>query len=295
MSNRPWLRSIGTISVALVLGVSVAGCGGATKTSTIKGVNQAARSFLPTALRKSGVLKIATSLQWPPFDYQSAANRPTGLDIELETDIAKKLGLHPQFTNVAFPAIVPGVVDGRFNIGADELSDNATRRTQVQFVDYYKAGLAVLVKKGTTGISATNLCGVKLALTLGSSQVQNATQISQACTAAGKSAIDMTYFPDSAVTILAVADGRAQAFLTDEAVGLYSSRTTDTSLKELPGTVPGSTILSGIIVANGNDGLAKAVQSALQAAIKDGTYIAIMKKYGVPNEAVKYATIDGQK
>lgn len=281
--------------VVLTLGACllVAACGSTTSVSKTSGVDQAARGMLPAAVRASGTLKIATSLEWPPFDYETSSGAPTGIDIKLEEAIAKLLGLRPVITNLAFPAIVPGVADGRFDIGADELEDLPSREQQVTFVNYYRAGLAVLVRKGTTGISNTNLCGVTLALTTGSSQITNANAISKQCVADGKPPIHEVFFPDSAVTILGVVDGRAQAFMTDNAVGLYTTETTDKSLKVLPGTIPGSTALSGIIVKKGNTGLIRAVQAALDELIKDGQYQAIMKAFGIgPANYVTHASIN---
>jgi polar amino acid transport system substrate-binding protein len=165
----------------------------------------------------------------------------------------------------------------------------------VQFVDYYRAGIGVLVRKDYKGnISSTNLCGHKLSLTTGSSQVELGQRISKMCVANGKKPIHFVMFSDSAPTILAVANGRVEAFMTDVAVGVYLTRTSNKTLRVLPGAVPGSEELSGIVVGKNNTQLAKALQKGLQALIDNGTYRKILAKWGVASQGVKRATINGR-
>ncbi len=61
------------------------------------GIDDAARAALPEATRVSGVLRIATSLQWPPFAYQAEHGEADGIDIRLIKVLAEKLGLKPEF------------------------------------------------------------------------------------------------------------------------------------------------------------------------------------------------------
>jgi NADPH-dependent curcumin reductase CurA len=44
----------------------------------------AARAALPDATRSAGVLRVATSLQWPPFAYAADGGAPDGIDIYFE-------------------------------------------------------------------------------------------------------------------------------------------------------------------------------------------------------------------
>ncbi|WP_152186196.1 ABC transporter substrate-binding protein [Segeticoccus rhizosphaerae] len=293
--------------IAVASSMILAGCGGGSaKTAAPSGtdnpagnsdsVQAAAAKLLPDKTRKSGVLRIATSLQWPPFGYKGSDGKPTGLDIELTQGIAKRLGLTPQITDVQFPTLVPGVATGRFDIAVNELADTAERRKEAQFVDYYDTGLALLVKKGTTGIAPNDLCGHSLALTQGSSQVAIAQDISAKCVADGKKKIKFVTVPESAATILAVSSGRAEGFLTDNAVGVYMSKSTHTNLEVIPGKVPSPSQRAGIVIKKGNDELTRAVQSALQSMIDDGTYAKLYKKYNVraDNMLTKATINDGR-
>jgi polar amino acid transport system substrate-binding protein len=298
------LRISGALGAVCVT-VLLAGCGNANDSSGSSGgasaagaggvkVNSAARAQLPASLRSAGVLKIATSLQWPPFGFKDSAGKPAGLDLELMKALAARMGLRTTISDIKFDSIVPSVDNGRYDVGVNELEDIPERRKVVQFVDYYDGGIGVLVPKGQhSSISPTSLCGHTMSLTQGSSQVELGKRISQQCVADGKPAINFKMFSDSASTILAVANKRVEGFMTDVAVGVYLTRTTNKTLAVLPGDVPNSNGLSGIVVAKDNDALAKALKTALQGMIDDGSYQALLKKWGVASQAVKQATING--
>lgn len=249
-------------------------------------VDPAARAALPDKNKQSGTLEVATSLQWPPFDFKSESGQPDGLDIRLVTSLAKRLGLTPKFTDVKFPAIVPGVTTGRFDIGVDQLAETPERQKVAQFVDYFGSSLGLLVRHGDTGMSVADLCGHTLALTQGSSQVAVAQRLSDQCTAADKKPIGMMYYPDSADTYMAVANGRGDGFLTDQAVGVYIARHND-KLSMTAETVQGTRSLAGIVVAKDNTQLAAALRLALLAMMRDGEYQKLLAEYGVSGAALK--------
>lgn len=287
----PLSRRAAVAAAATALSAALAGCGSSASPSA-----SGARKYnLPADVKSSGVLKVATNLEWAPYDYVGANGKPAGLDIQLVTLIARQLGLKPQFTNVPFPDIVPGVANGRFDLGVDDMNDTVARQAVVRFVDYLDAGLGLLIKKGTNGISATDLCGHTLAVTQGSSQVQTVKTLSGDCVKSGKPAIRSVTLQDSATTILAVANGRAQGFLTDKAVGLYSAKTQGANLELARGTVPGSRSLVGLLIGKNDIRLAKAVQAALQSLVADGQYAKLLAKYSISDQGVPKITINGTR
>lgn len=266
----------------------------ASPTCRAQGVDPAARAALPDKNKQSGTLEVATSLQWPPFDFKSDSGQPDGIDIRLVTGLAERLGLTPKFTDVKFPAIVPGVSTGRFDIGVDQLAETPERQKVVRFVDYYGSALGLLVRNGTTGIDVTHLCGHTLALTQGSSQVAVAQRVSAQCVAGGKQAIRLLYYPDSADTYLAVANGRGDGFLTDQAVGVYIARQ-NKKLEMTPGTLEGTRSLAGIVVAKDNGQLADALRLALLDMMRDGSYQKLLAEYGVASAALNPADVEKPK
>lgn len=258
--------------------------------ATTPAVVTAARDALPDAIKNAGVLRLATSLQWPPFDYTNDKGAATGIDIDLITLLSEKLGLKLELTNVKFPSIVPGVTTGRFDVGMDQLARTAEREKVAQFVVYFRSGLGLLVRKGVTDVDVHHLCGRTLALTQGSSQVAVAQRLSDACVKAGNKAIGFLFFPTSADTYLAVSNGRGDGFLTGEAVGVYIADHDD-KLHMTREILPETSDLAGIVIAKGNDQLAKALRLALVSAIEDGSYAKILKQYGAEDGALTVAEV----
>ncbi len=245
----------------------------------------AARAALPERVRSAGVLRIATSLQWPPFAYVSEAGQPDGIDIRLMKLIADKLGLRLDVENVKFPSIVPGVASGRFDVGVDQLNITAERAKVVDFVPYSQDGLGLLVRKGTAGIDVGSLCGRTLLLTQGSAQVDIADKLSAQCVGAGHEPIASQTYANSADTYLALANGRGDGFLAGKAVGMYIA-SQNGKLTMTGATLPDSNTVSGIVVAKDDPAVRDAVRLALESALADGSYQKIFDDYKVPEGAL---------
>ena len=254
-------------------------------------VVDAARAALPASTRTAGVLKIATSLQWPPFGYAAEGGAPEGIDIRLMTLLAAKLGLRAEFEDLKFPAIVPGVASGRFDVGVNQIGHTPERAAVVAFVDYFSSGYSLLARKGAPAeLDVNHLCGRTLVLTQGSAQVQIAEKLSAACVASGAKEITFLMFPNSADTYLALANGRGDGFLTARAVGLYIAKGND-KLAMTSGSLPGMDTLSGMVVAKGNTALQTALRLALESAAADGSYAKVLDGFGVPDGALSLAQI----
>ncbi|MBO1073339.1 transporter substrate-binding domain-containing protein [Roseomonas marmotae] len=248
-------------------------------------LNAEARAALPEATRNAGVLKVATSLQWPPFAFKAEAGGPDGIDIRLMQLLAGKLGLKAEFEDIKFPTIIPGVVNGRYNVGINQIGRTAERLRVVNLLPYFNSGYGLLVRQGTTDVDVNNLCGRTLVLTQGSAQIQVAEQLSADCVAAGKEKIAFLFFPNSADTYLALSNGRGDGFLTAKAVGIYIAKG-NPKLQMTESTLPDRSTLSGIVIAKNNAALEKAIQMALESAVQDGSYVRLLEEFGVPDGAV---------
>lgn len=275
-----WIGGLG-----LAIGLALLGLWGAQNTAAAADVVQEARAALPDNVRKVGMLRIATSLQWPPFGYKNDKGDAEGIDIDLLKLLAAKLGLTVDLTDVKFPTIIPGVSTGRFDLGANQMARTAEREKVAQFVVYFRSKMGLLVRKGVTDVDVDHLCGRTLALTQGSSQVAVAQRLSDNCVKGGKKEIGFLFYPNSADTYLAVGNGRGDGFLTGQAVGAYIAKHND-KLHMTKSTLADTASIAGIVVDKGNDQLAKAVRLALESAIKDGSYRKILEKYSAADGAL---------
>lgn len=248
-------------------------------------VVEAARAALPEAVRTAGALRVATSTQWPPFAYQGENGEPDGMDIRLVKLLAAKLGLKPVIEDVKFPAIVPGVSSGRYDVGVNQINITAERAKAVDFLPYSQDGLGLLVRRGTAGMDVNNLCGRTLVLTQGSAQVGIAERLSAGCKERGQKEVAFLFFPNSADTYLALANGRGDGFLIGKASGIYIAKGNN-KLDMAASTLAGLSTVSGIVIAKGNMALREALRLALEDALADGGYAKVITDFGVPDGAL---------
>ena len=129
----------------------------------------------------AGELRIAmTADLWPPFFYLNKRNELAGLDIDMATEIARRLGVRVRFVREAktFDEIVTMVVERRADIAVAYLSDTLDRAKLVRFTrPYVQVKPAVLINRAFAGAarrgedprSILNHPSAKIGVTKGSS------------------------------------------------------------------------------------------------------------------------------
>lgn len=275
----------GSLGALLALGI-LSGLPAGQVAAQSAGVAEAARAALPPKVREEGTLRIATALQWAPFAYRSEKDEAVGIDISLMKVISAKLGLKFTFDDLKFPAIIPGVTTGRYHVGVDQLSMSPERLAVVDMIPYFDATSVLLIPAGKPAPDLANLCGLTFVVTQGSVQVSQLNQLSEACVAKNAKPIVQQLYPSSAETLLAIANGRGDAFLTAGPQGVYISRI-NAKVVLVKGDVPNvKRQPAGIALEKGNAAMRKAIALALVSAMEDGSYKAILEEFGVASSAV---------
>ena len=123
------------------------------------GVGHAQPDLPPDLARihAAGELRIALTADfWPPFFFLNKHQELTGLDIDLATEIARRLGVRVRFVREAktFDEIVAMVADRRADIAVAYLSDTLDRAQLVRFTrTYAQVKPAVLLNRSLAGLS----------------------------------------------------------------------------------------------------------------------------------------------
>jgi polar amino acid transport system substrate-binding protein len=156
-------------------------------------------------------------------------------------------------------------------------------------VDYFSAGTSFLVPKDSTlnPSSVAELCGKKVAVEKGTTQLDDVTAQKKKCS------LTILAFPDQNAANLALQSGRADVVLADSPVNAYAAKQSDGAFKivgQVYGTAP-----YGIAVPkdSAHAGLAQAISAALQDLKDSGAYDQIMKKWGVQAGAVTSFGLNG--
>lgn len=251
--------------------------------------DDAAAALLPKSIADTGTLVIGTSPNYAPNEYKNDAGTPIGWGIELAEAVAHKLGLEPKFTVARFETIIPGIVGGTIDLGESSFTDNAEREKQVDFVNYYEAGVQWASAKGTD-VDPDNACGLKVAVQ--ATTFEDTDEVpakSEACVAAGKAPIEKLPFDTQDAAANAVALGQADAFSADSPVTLYAIEKLKDKLQLAGETFEVAPY--GLAVAK-DTGMAEAVQAALQSMVDDGSYDALLDNWGVGSGGLSTITIN---
>ena len=179
MPIRPARASVVVAALAVASSLSLAACGsdslesGAAKASSAAGsataaasqaVDQALADKVPAKIKQAGVLKVGSDASYAPNEFIGDDGKTvTGMDVDLFTAAAQKLGLKAEFQNAEFPSIILGVTSGKFDVGVSSFTINADRKQKVNMVQYFNAGTLWAVKKGNPKqVDPAKACGLKV-------------------------------------------------------------------------------------------------------------------------------------
>jgi polar amino acid transport system substrate-binding protein len=208
------------------------------------------------------------------------------------------LGLTVTFVNdTDFAGIIGALRAGRFDIVMSAMNDTAERRGKgVDFIDYFRAGSAILVQKGNPrqvkGLD--DLCGATVSVQKGTTQDTDILTAQETkCRTAGRP-LTVLRFEKDIDALQQVKNGRAAADLEDFPVAAYNATTSGGGADfEVIAQQVGAVGVYGIAVPADNTALRDKLQGALRSIIDDGTYDTILARWNVTAGALKTAAVNG--
>jgi polar amino acid transport system substrate-binding protein len=235
------------------------------------------------ALVAGGKLTYGTAATFAPFEFQKDGAF-TGFDIEFGDAVAAKMGLAPVITNMDFGGLIPALQGHRIDVINSGMYINPKRSEAVDFVPYMKIGNQIVVRRGNPlGIhSREDLCGHRVAVTLGGIEETYAREDLAKCVKAGKAEVVVMTLPTMQDSALSVRQGRADA-LFDSTPGAIKLTTELPDVYEITGESFENDTQIGIAVRKGDTAMHDAVETAVRAVAADGTYAKLLTKYALPS------------
>jgi polar amino acid transport system substrate-binding protein len=248
--------------------------------------DDALAAMVPAPVSADGKIVFGTDASYPPNEFTDTdGSTIIGLDVDLGTAVAQKLGLTAEFQNSAFSGIIPGIEGAKYELGMSSFSINDERVQTVDMVSYFSAGTSLAVKTGNPdGINADDLCGKAIGVQAGTTQVDDLAARNTQCTTTAKPPIAVSELQAQTDVTLALTANRVVAMLADSPVVAYAAKTTDGAV-EATGE-PYDTAPYGIVLAKNKGDFGKGLQGAVQSLIDDGTYAKILEKWNVSNGAI---------
>ncbi len=257
-----------------------------------------------TTLVTKGKLTVCSDIPYPPFESYDDNGNPVGLDIDLATEIATRLGLAVQINNTVFDTIIAALKGGKCDIIMSDQNITADRSKQISQIHYLDVGQSILVAKGNPkGLTGpADLCGQSVAAESGTTEVDylqgtgdyKGKGLPPTCAQAGKQPPTVVATQKDSDALQQLQAGKVVAYFADTPVaGQYAAKNPD-QFQLLGNPIEPAPVGIGVACGDATDctnaplsPLGQAVQTALQSMITDGTYLKILQKYGAQDSAIK--------
>lgn len=219
-------------------------------------------------IRQSGVLRLATSADFAPFNSQ-VGGKLSGFEVELGELLAKTLGLKVLWTVTPFESIFGGLNSEQYDAVIASHAINSTRLKLVDFTrPHYCTGGVLLSRQGGPQDHRA-LEGQKVGAETGS------TYFSYLQKLPFQKSVQLFQASDAALQALAF--GKVNAVVTDRFAALAAVNAYPKAKLVLGEQLWKEEI--GTAVSKGNVTLKAALNGALVTVFADGQYAALSKKY----------------
>lgn len=254
--------------------------------------DSALHKLLPGKIRKSGKMTSVNNGSFPPYEIAGSDGRSlTGASADLATALGQLLGVKiDHVTADGLPSSLTGIKAGRYDLALGPIGDFKDRQKSNDFVDWVREYVVFAVKKGNPEKikSLADTCGLRIAVMAGGSAEGVIKEQARKCAKDGKKELRVQSYKDQPGSVLAVRSGRADAFFSSQAPLTYFVKEAKGTL-ELAGTGRSNgfdDLYQGAVVPKDSP-LREVLVKALQKLIDNGTYGAIMKKWGTVDNALK--------
>jgi ABC-type amino acid transport substrate-binding protein len=229
-----------------------------------------------TQLKQPGILNVGSDNAYPPFEeIKPGAATPEGFDVDIYTEVAKRMGLTAKSTTTDFDALfTTSIPNGTFDVGVSAITIKEARKATVDFtVPYFQAdlSLAINVQKTPNIKTIDDLAG----LTVGAQKGTTGEDCANFLKTSGK-VKDVKSYSDSQASFLDLSAGRIAAVVNDRPAsqGFVEK---DAALKVVQ--VISTKEQYGFAISKNKPDLRAEIDKQLTAIMQDGTYATIYEKW----------------
>lgn len=266
-----------TLALAPLAGL-LAGCS-VTPTGSSNGSATPGQSALLTTIKQRGKIIIGSSND-APFAYKDEqTGKLAGIDIEILTEINKRLGIDAiELKVVDFANLLIELNNNTIDMVVDGMYVKPERLQTAAFSDkWYQEGEAIVIPVGSAIAAKTDLKGKKLGAQPGTAFFETAQKWQQ-----DGSVAEVVSFDNQANLMTAVNMGKVDAVITDGIVAGYTlSKDSSLKLKLLENYTPEASGQIGSAVRFGDKDFLAELNGALNAMKQDGTLLKILTGFGL--------------
>ncbi|MDE7319576.1 MAG: basic amino acid ABC transporter substrate-binding protein [Lachnospiraceae bacterium] len=269
-------KMISMMLCAAMTAAIAAGCGSkeagqaeapAAGADTEEGAEAPAENEEEAEVSDGGTLVMATNAYFEPYEYYEG-DQIVGIDAEMATAVAEKLGMELKIEDMEFDSIIPAVNSGKADMGVAGMTVTEDRLVNVNFSKpYTTATQVIIVQEGSDITGEADLNGKTVGVQLGTTGDIFASDIEGA---------EIEQYNKGMDAVQALANGMIDAVIID-----------NEPAKQFVSKAEGLKILEeefiteeyAIAFAKDNEELMEKVNAALDELIADGTIQSIIDKY----------------
>ena len=277
------MKKLSAMLMAGAMMMSLAACGSSASSASSEAVSsEAASSEVASSAASSeaasaaelttvtpGKLTMSTNAAFPPYESTDDNGNFVGIDIDVATAIAEKLGLELQVDDMDFDAALLAAQNGKSDLVMAGVTVTEDRQLVMDFSDSYATGIQSIIVKEDSDVATPDDLADKMIGT------QRGTTGYIYCTD-DFGDDHVTPYDNGLTAVQALVNGQVDAVVIDNAPA-----------KEFVAANPGLKILDtayaeedyAIGVAKGNTAMLDAINGALEELKNDGTLQAIIDKY----------------
>ncbi len=227
-------------------------------------------------LVEEGYLTVGSDIAYPPFEYtDEKTGKYTGFDIDLMTEIAKRMGLKVKFINTAWDGIIPGLLAHKYDVICSAMTITEERAKQVDFSDpYFEARQVIITRADDTSINdVEDLAGKVVAVQQGTTGDFAAQRLVDEGIQ-----FEIKRFEGTPEALMAVQKGDADAAIIDNFVAYIAAKENPTIYRVVESDKFAPEYY-GIAVNKDNPALLEKINEILKQIKEDGTYDKIYNKW----------------
>lgn len=252
-------KTLGSLVLAGVLSTSLlAACG-----------TSSSNSSSSTSSTGQQTINVAADTTFPPFESE-VNGKVQGFDIDMINEIAQKENIKVNISTMQFTGLIPALQAKSIDVAVAGITIKKSRMSAVDFSNaYYKSGISVLVKKGSSIKSITDLKNKLVGTKQGTSSVD-------LLKSKGIPDANVKEYQNINDAYSALASGGVDAVVFDSPVN--QDYVNNHSNFQVIQTIPTDEYY-GIAVVKNNPDLLKKINAGLDAIKADGEYAKLFNKY----------------
>ena len=217
---------------------------------------------------EAGKLIMSTNAEFPPYEMTDDSGKYIGIDVEIATAIADKLGLELEILDVDFDAALLAVQEGKSDIVMAGVTVNDERKMVMNFSNTYATGKQVIIVKEGSDVTLDNLGEKMIGTQRGTTgNIYSTDDYGEE---------HVTAYDNGATAVQALNNGQVDCVMIDNAPAQeYVKANAGLKILETEYVIEDY----AIGINKSNTALKDAINTALAELIADGTVQTILDKY----------------